>query len=114
MDCDERALRAHLELGRAREVLVADGAARWVKDEIDEVLVFPRLVEPVLGRPLGAEARRSQNLEGAVGVLFAQEEVDVVIRRRAAARPDREAAAEHVVDARLAERGAGSLHRREQ
>ena len=107
-------MRAHLELGGTREVLVSDGSAGRVEDEIDEVVFLPRLVEPVLGRLLDAESRLHEHVERTVGVLFAQEEVDVVIRRRAAARPDREAAAEHVVDARFAQRRAGSLHRRQQ
>ena len=93
-------MRAHLELGRTREVLVADGSARRVEDEVDEVVLLPRLVQPVLGWLLGAESCLAEHVERAVGVLFAEEEVDVVIGRRAAARPDRETATEHVVDAR--------------
>ena len=68
---DERALRAHLELGGTREMLVSDGSAGRVKDEIDEVVVLPRLVQPVLAcgrRPLRVAPRpRASSLPRASG-----------------------------------------------
>jgi len=50
-----------------------------VKHEIDEVFLLPRLVEPVLGRPLGAKARLGQDFEGAIGVLLAYAKKDFTL-----------------------------------
>jgi hypothetical protein len=111
---DERAVGADLELGGSREVLVADRAVRGMEDEFDEIVPVPCLVEPVLRGALGTEPFLRQHFEGAVGVLLAEEEVDVVVGRWPSARPDRETAAEHVVDVALAQRRARTLHRREQ
>jgi len=70
---------AHLQFGRSREMLVTYGAASRVKHEIDEVFLLPRLVEPVLGRPLGAKARLGQDFEGAIGVLLAYAKKDFTL-----------------------------------
>jgi hypothetical protein len=78
---DEDRLRADLELGRPREVLVADLPACGTEDEIDEDRAVVRLVEPFLRRVLRVQADRREGLERPVGVLFADEEVDVVVRR---------------------------------
>ena len=68
----------------------------------------------LLRRLLRSHPRRGKCPERALGVVLADEEVDVVVRRGPAARPDREPAAEHELDLGLAQRGRRVLHRRDE
>ena len=95
-------------------MLVANLPAGRVEDQVDEVVPVPRLVEPILGRPLPTKPGVDEDVECAFGVRLADVEVDVVVGRRAAPRLDREPAAEHELDLGLAQHRAGALHRAEQ
>ena len=103
---DRQPHRHHLALLRAVEQLVGHRAAGGREDQVDERVVVVRLQQPVLGRALGPHARVGQHLQRALGVLGLDEEVDVVIGDRAAARPDRKPAREREADLGVAERGA--------
>ena len=107
-------LRGDLQLLGAREVLVADRPARRAEDQVDQRSLVVGLQQPSLGRPLGLHAGLDERLERALGVLLADEEVDVVLGRRAAASPAGEAAAEQVRDAGVAQRRGRDLHRVDQ
>ena len=101
----------HLRLAGAFDERVVDGDARRVEDQVDEDALVPRLVEPALGRLLGTEARFGEHLQRALRVLRLDEEVEVVLGLRAAARPDRNAAAQDEGHAGLAQRRGGALQR---
>jgi hypothetical protein len=74
----------------------------------------PRLVEPALRRSLGLPARVLERFERGVGVLELDEEVDVVLGLRAAARPRRKAAAKEERDPAFLEDAGAGLHALEQ
>ena len=78
------------------------------------IVALPRLEQPALGRPLGSHPDLDERLERALGVTFAHEEVDVVIRRRAAVRPGCQAAAEKERNLGLPKRRRTLLHRVEE
>ena len=111
MDADGGDLEHRCSLDR----LVGDRPAGRREDEVDErAVVVPRLVQPALGRALGAEAGLLHRLERRVGVLRLDHEVDVVLALRAAARPRRESAAEDERDFALLECSGAGLHCVEQ
>jgi hypothetical protein len=69
---------------------------RGFEDQVDEDLAVPGLQQPLLGRGLGAHPGLGERLLGALGVLALDHQVDVVARRRPAAGPAAEPAAEEV------------------
>jgi hypothetical protein len=70
----------HLRLDRVLEPTVVNGAGAvaGAEHEIDEVLVPPRLREPVREGELGSVARRLECLHRAIEVGAAKEEVEVL------------------------------------
>jgi len=88
-----------------------DGAAGGMEDQVDENVAVPRLHEPALRWALEAKARRRERLLRPFDVALAHEEVDVVVGRRAAARPRGEPAPEEERHLRVAQRGRAALHR---
>src|SRR3954470_8048736 len=101
----DRELLGALEQGR-RVV-----EALEVPDQVDEHLAVPRLEQPALRRALGAHPVVGERALGAVGVLLADREVEVVARGRPAARPRGHAAGEREGHVGAAERRGGALER---
>ena len=96
------------------EVALVDLAAGRAEDQVDQRLAVPGLQQPVLGRPFRLHPRGVERRQRALGVLLADEEVDVVLGRRPAASPGGEPAAEDVRHLGVAQRSRGALHRVEQ
>ena len=92
-------------------MLVPDRAACRAEDQIDEHAAVPCLHEPALRRSLEAQTDVGERPLGPLDVSFAQEEVDVVLRRRPPARPRRETAAEQERNPGVAEHRGAPLHR---
>ena len=100
-----------LTLLSARDQLLRDGPGRRLEDEVDEHVAVVGLHEPSLRRMLDPEPRLGEDAGRALDVPRLDEEVDVVIRARAAACPCRERAAEDERHLVLAQGGRGLLHR---
>ena len=83
-------------------------------DQIDEHVAVVRFEQPLLGRPLSPHPRLDERLERALGLVLADEEVDVVVRPRTTPCPGGQPSAEHERDVGVAERGCGSLHARDE
>ena len=66
---------------------------------VDENVVVPCLHEPPLRRTQRVHAVPAERVQRRLRVGWTHEQVDVVLRRRPASRPDGEAAAEREVDA---------------
>ena len=93
------------------KMLVADGAAGGLEDQVDEDVAVPRLQEPALRWALGPHADVDKRLQGALRVRLAEEEVHVVVGRRATVGPRGEAAAEQERDLGVAQGRGALLHR---
>ncbi len=93
---------------------VVDRASGWVEDQVDQRLPVPGLEQPVLRRLLGFHSSLDERLESALGIPLMDEEVDVVLGRRSAARPGCEAAAQDVWHLGVPESGVRALHRVDQ
>jgi hypothetical protein len=87
---------------RAKTSSVQPGA---VEDEVDHVIAVPGLQQPLLRRALRAHADADKGFESALCVLGLEHEIEIARDGGAAARPARQAAAEH-------ERHAFTLQRR--
>lgn len=108
---DGNGLGRNLEQGRALEMLVTDRATCRAEDQIDEYVAVPCLHEPALGRSLEAQTDVRERPLSALDVSLAEEEIDIVLGRRAAARPRRETAAEQERNLGVAEHRGTPLHR---
>lgn len=109
-----QAHRHHLALLGTPEPLVADRPAARAEDEIDQDVAVPDLVQPVLRRAVGAQARPGEGGLGAFGVLRLEEEIHVVIGLGPAARPCREPAAEGEGDPLVAQDRGHLLERADE
>ena len=109
--------RHHLELARrGRATPASTGPPLGPEDEVDEHVAVVGLQQPVLERrpPARRPASRERLLRARSASLGQDEEVDVVLGLRAAARPDGEPARERVRDAGVAQGGSALAHRLEQ
>ena len=95
-------------------MLVTDRATCRAEDQIDEYVAVPCLHEPALGRSLEAQTDVRERPLSALDVSLAEEEIDIVLGRRAAARPRRETAAEQERNLGVAEHRGTPLHRHSQ
>ena len=84
------------------------------EDEIDEDVIVVGLEQPAFRRRRRSHPCLDEGGERALRILLADVEVDVVVGRRPAARPGREAAADQCGDDGLVERSARALHRVDQ
>ena len=75
---------------------------------------MPGLVEPALRRPLRLPARVLEGGEGGLGILGAQQEVDVVLGLGPASCPRGEPAAQHERDPVLLQDARTRFHRLDQ
>ncbi len=105
--------RLDLELLAALDHLVGDLEPRRAEDQVDHHVPVVRLEQPLLGRALGSEAGGRQHGERLFGVLGLDQEVEVVVGRRAAAHPGRDAAGDEEGNAAVAQSRRGTLQRRD-
>ncbi len=113
--CAQHAHRHRLDLAllAAPDQLVVDVEAGGAEDQVDEHVPVPRLVEPLLRRRLRAQPRVRQCLERAVGVRRLDQEIEVVVGRRAAAYPGGDPARDQIGNAGVAQRGSRLLQGRD-
>ena len=111
---DRHRHRMDVENLRSREQVVVHAQASRPEDEVDEHVTVPCLVQPAFRGNLRAHARRGARVQGALRIVFMDHEVDVVLRRRAAARPCRDTAANGEPDVGLAQRGGSPPERVEE
>ena len=105
--------RVYLELLGAVKGLVVDRATLRVEDQVDQDIPVVGFQEPALRRRFNSQPRMFECPLGPLGVSRPDEEVDVVLGLRAAARPARETSTEQVWNARFLQGPARNLHRAE-